>query len=220
MTVSDLLRCASVAAVFLAGSCAAPVPGGFADPALNHPVTVDPHYVETAFTAPSPDAGLPPTESTRLGELVSAYLDHGHGSIAVSVPDGPGAAAIIAYFGEKLASLGVARGQILVGTYAGEEGAPVRLGYLDYAAQSDRCGDWSSNVAYTLSNRPMDNFGCANQHNLAVQVADPRDLAAPRDASAANAARRASVMDKYEKGSATAAAKSGTDSAKISDVGK
>lgn len=220
MTVSDLLRCASVVAVFLAGSCAAPVPGGFADPALNHPVSVTPRYVETTFMVPAPDAGLPPAESTRLGELVSAYLDRGHGSIAVSVPDGPGASAVIAYFGEKLASLGISRGQILVGTYAAENGAPVKISYLDYAAESSRCGDWSNNVAYNLSNRPMDNFGCATQHNLAAQVADPRDLAMPRDASAANAARRASVMDKYEKGSATTSAKSGSDAAKISDVGK
>lgn len=220
MTVSDLLRCASVVAVVLAGSCAAPVPGGFADPALNHPVSVTPHYVETAFAVPAPDAGLAPVESTRLGELVSAYLDHGHGSIAVSVPDGPDASAVIAYFGEKLASLGISRGQILVGTYAGENGAPVKISYLDYTADSSRCGDWSNNVAYTQSNRPMDNFGCATQHNLAAQVADPRDLTTPRDASAANAARRASVMDKYEKGSATSSAKSGSDAAKISDVGK
>lgn len=219
MTASDILRCVSIAAIFLAGSCAAPEPGYFADPMANHPLSVQPHYVEAGFTAPAPQGGLNPADSKRFGHFVADYLDHGHGTISVSVPDGPAAASLIAYFGEKLASLGVPRERILVGSYAAEEDAPVKLGYLDYAIKSDPCGDWSDNNAFTLTNRPMTNFGCATQHNIAVQLANPKDLVSPQTGTSPDAARRTAVLDKYEKGTSTGTEKPSGQSAKIADVG-
>lgn len=219
MTASDILRCVSVAAIFLAGSCAAPETGYFADPMANHPLSVQPHYVEADFTAPAPQGGLNPVDSTRFGHFVADYLDHGRGTITVSVPDGPAASGLIALFGEKLASLGVPRERILVGTYAAEADAPVKLGYLDYAIKSDPCGDWSENAADNLTNRPMANFGCATQHNIAAQLANPKDLVSPEAGTAPDAVRRTTVLDKYEKGTSTATDKPSGQSAKISDVG-
>jgi pilus assembly protein CpaD len=113
--------------------------------------------------------------------------------------------------------MGVSRSRILVGEH---DGAGVELNFIEYAAHTDECGDWSVNAGDTASNLPMPNFGCATQHNIAVQVADPRDLVAPRTMDQADAKRRAVITDKYQKGSVTAAEKTAEQSAAVADVNK
>jgi pilus assembly protein CpaD len=220
--LSFILRYVAVAAVVLAGSCAAPVNDAenlLTDPAANHPITVEPHAAEISFAAPSPSAGLNPADAGRFGAFVADFLEKGSGAITVSVPAGPGAPDATAYFGEKLASLGVPRSRILVGSHAGADGQ-VKVGYVDYRARAEPCGNWSKNVAFTTSNEPMLNFGCATQHNIAAQVVEPHDFVSPRPMSDADAARRATVLGNYEKGKATAAEKTEEQSGKVSDVAK
>lgn len=45
------------------------------------------------------------------------------------------------------------------------------------------------------------------QHNIAAQVADPRDLLGPREAGTVDTARRALTIDLYERGQPSAAVK-------------
>lgn len=219
MSVREALCCVSLATIFLTGSCSSPQTGYYADPAANHPLSVEPHYAEAAFVAPALAGQLPPQDSARLGSFVADFLEYGRGAISIAAPAGGAADSAIAFFGEKLASLGVPRERIIVGTYPAGEDGPVKIGFMDYAVRSDACGRWTENVGDTLSNRPMSNFGCANQHNLAVQVADPHDLAGPRPADPADSMRRGVVLDKYQKGGDTAGSKSDSNGAKISDIG-
>ncbi|MDE2133119.1 MAG: CpaD family pilus assembly protein [Alphaproteobacteria bacterium] len=218
----DTMRCAAVAAVLLAGSCA-----GFSnedapssDGAVNHPISVEPHYNAIKLPFSAPDAGLLPDDAARFDEFVADYLEHGNGSISVSAPTGPESSAAIGYFAERLASLGVPRSRILVGTHdpaGGDTG--VEIGYLGYVAHADPCGDWSKDLAATGSNQTAPNFGCAVQHNIAAMVSDPRDLVQPRPLADGDAARRATVLGNYEKGKVTSAEKTTDQSVKVSDVG-
>jgi pilus assembly protein CpaD len=57
-------------------------------------------------------------------------------------------------------------------------------------------------------NLPYPNFGCAQQHNLAAQVANPADLLGPRTVEPADGERRAVVFDKFRQGRPTPAEKS------------
>jgi pilus assembly protein CpaD len=225
MTTKDLLRLASLAAVLLAGSCAAPSNDGtglMSDGAVNHPIVVEPtaQTIDVAFAGTA--AGLAPQDDSRVSAFVADFMEHGNGAISVSVPDGPGSADTITWFGEHLAEMGVPRSRILVGQH---DGANVEISFITYTAHSGECGDWSQNAGDTSSNLPMPNFGCSTQHNIAAQVADPRDLIEPRGMSAADAARRAIVIGKYEKGEITQADKNKTDkvneqSGSETDVGK
>jgi pilus assembly protein CpaD len=210
MNKTDLFRAAAVSAVLLAGSCASPVNDGsiVADPLANHPIVVEPGYRSVEISFVSAGAGLTTNDALRFDSFVQDYLSRGNGAISISAPKGPMADAAIAYFGERLADAGVPRSQILVGTHdvvAGD--TRVELGYVSYVAKTDGCGDWSKNAANTASNLPMPDFGCATQHNVAAMVADPRDLVSPRSISAADAARRSTVMGHYEKGEITSADK-------------
>ena len=75
------------------------------------------------------------------------------------------------------------------------------------------------NVAYN-SNRPHWNHGCATQRALAAQVAEPADLVQPRAETPILTSRRATVLDKYRKGEATATQYPDANKGKISDVGQ
>ena len=221
-TIKNVLRGAAVAAVLLAGSCAAPVNDGNApmsDPALNHPIAVEPHFTTLKLSFSAPQAGLLPDDAARLDAFVADYLSRGSGSISISAPAGADAQTALGYFGTRLFNMGVPRSRILVGTHDG--GDPrVEVGFIAYSARTDDCGDWSENLGDTAANLPAKNFGCAVQKNIAAQLADPRDLIEMRPADSADATRRAAVVDKYEKGQPTAAVKTSEQSGAVSDVNK
>src|SRR5262249_49669927 len=137
----------------------------------------------------------------------------------VTAPAGPAAQQTLSYFGERLAAAGVPRSRIMVGTRNDGDGR-VELSYVGYVAHTDGCGDWSSQQASdTASNLTMENFGCAVQHNIAAQIANPRDLVDSPALGQSDAMRRATVMGAYEKGTPTAANKNADQSVAVSDVG-
>ena len=211
---SHMMRFAALAAVLLAGSCAAPTNDDvrFADPAASHPITVQPDYRAVKVSFPDGAAGLMPEDSAQLDGLVHDYMQSGNGAISVSVPDGPDSSRAISYFGERLVDMGVPRSRILVGARPLADGdRRVEISFVSYVAHTEPCGDWSADASETASNLPMPNFGCAVQHNVAAMVANPRDLDQPRGLGAADATRRAAVMGHYEKGEATQADKHTVD---------
>jgi pilus assembly protein CpaD len=217
-----LLRAASVGAVLMAGSCAAPTNDGtvFADGLRNHPITVAPHYqtVRVAFSDPS--AGLSPEDGTQLTGFVEDYLSRGDGAISISAPRGPNSPAALAWFGDHLVRMGVPRARILVGTHDDAAGdARVEIGYIAYSTRMAACGNWSEDASDSANNLPLPDFGCSVQHNVAAMAADPRDLVAPRGMDAGDATRRETVVDSYEKAQNTGAAKSAAQSATLSSVG-
>jgi pilus assembly protein CpaD len=221
-SAKDFLRVASLFAVLAAGSCAAPIngEGGLVDdPMVNHPIVVAPHYRSIRLSFSAPQAGLMPDDAQRFDDFVAAYIQHGNGAISISAPTGRDAQAAIGYFGERLASAGVPREHILVGTADTRDGK-VEIGYIGYQATTDTCGDFSSNLGDTASNRTSANLGCATQHNIAAMVADPRDLMGPATMASGDASRRATVYDNYRKGQPTGATLSADQSGAVSDVAK
>lgn len=220
---TEVLRVASLLAVLAAGSCASPIndeAGLVDDPIANHPIQVQPQYHSLKLPFVAAAAGLMPDDAARFDSFVAEYVQHGNGAISIAAPAGRDSSAAIAYFGERLAAAGIARDRILVGTRqdANTDGK-VELGYIAYRAATTACGDWSNNAGYTASNRVSPNFGCATQANLAAMVADPRDLAAPRDMGPGDAARRATVYDNYKAGKPTGAEHSTEQSGAVSSVG-
>ena len=95
----------------------------------------------------------------------------------------------------------------------------ISAGYIVYGAKTDPCGNWSQNAADMAQNLPMPDFGCSNQHNLAAMISEPRDLMTPRGMTPADATRRGTVINTYEKAQSTASAKSQDQNANLSSVG-
>ncbi|MBV9330443.1 MAG: CpaD family pilus assembly protein [Alphaproteobacteria bacterium] len=217
---SERLRLAALAATLLAGSCASDDGDRFlsSDGAQNHPIVVQPSDRSLRLPFSAPDAGLMPEDSARLEGFVSDYLMQGSGAISVSAPEGPDSRVAIAYFGERLARMGVPRGRILVGTHDARDNE-VQLDFIGYEAHTDKCGDWSQNLSDTAANDTSPNFGCAVQQNIAAMVTNPRDLASPQAEESADAARRSVALQHYEKGEVTSATKGKDQSGAVADVG-
>ncbi|HEY1961623.1 MAG TPA: CpaD family pilus assembly lipoprotein [Rhizomicrobium sp.] len=212
---NHVMRLATLSAMLLAGSCAAPVEEQFrwSAPDSAHQITVAPDYraVRVAYTG----GPLAPEDAGKLDRVVQDYLAQGDGSLSVSAPEGQDSSQAITYFGERLAQMGVPRSRILVGTHPVNDGdRRVEVGFVAYVAHTDPCGDWSKDASKTGDNLPMPDFGCASQHNLAAMVVDPRDLdQARRLDDAPDATRRAVVIGHYEKGEITQADKRTSDKA-------
>ncbi len=211
-TKTFLIRGAAIAALMMAASCVAPTNdanGIMPDGAANHPITVEPAYrsLKVGFSG-----ALGRDDAARLDAFVADYRDHGNGSISVSAPATLGARNAISFFADHINAMGIPRDHILVATHDTPDGdARVEINYIAYQAHTEKCGDWSENLDFTLGNSTPKNFGCAVQQNIAAQIADPRDLMGPRGMGESDAARRITVMGKYEQGQITAADKRKSD---------
>jgi pilus assembly protein CpaD len=224
MDIKYLLRGFSLAAVLMAGSCAVPPTNDgksiVEDGAVNHPIEVEPAYQSMKLYYSPADTGISPADQARFDSFVADYQDHGNGSIAVSAPAGINSKAMIGFFAQRINDMGVPKDHILVASHDAPDGdMRVEINYVSYQAHTDKCGDWSENLAYSADNLTPKNFGCSVQHNIAAQVADPRDLLGPRPMDAASAVRRAAAMNNYEKGAITSSAKSSDQSAPGSGIG-
>ena len=218
----NILGCTALLAFLMAGSCAAPTNDGFGlvdRGADNHPITVAPEYRAIQLSASG--AGLSPEEAARFDQFITSWRHTSSGSISITVAEGMGASSTISYYGEKLAAMGVPRDRIIVSTRSNVAPGQVEIGFIGYQASVQPCGNWSSNLGYTASNRVSKNFGCANQNNLAAMVSDPRDLIGPRTMdSETDMKRRATVADKYQKGDITANTKNADNKAAVSEVNR
>jgi pilus assembly protein CpaD len=209
------LRAAALAAVLMAGSCSTTDPNSvvWEDGARNHPIAVEPSYrsLKVQFTGSA--EGINTEDAAKFDVFVADYRVHGNGSLGISVPNGPASRAAITYFGERAAATGISRDKILVSTRDVANGdTRVDISYIAYTASTQACGDWSENESYSLDNRTPKRFGCSVQQNIAAMVADPRDLLGPGAMGPVDTSRRAAVMDHYEKGEVTQAAKHSADS--------
>lgn len=216
METRILFRGLCLMAVLSAGSCAMPMQDAatatMEDPVANHPIAVEPSYQSIRLFYSPADSGISPADRARFDSFIADYEAHGNGAIAVSAPNGVNSQAMIAFFAQRINDLGVAKDHILVASHDAPDGDQrVEINYVSYEAHTDKCGDWSENLAYTADNLTPKNFGCAVQQNIAAQIADPRDLMQPRTSDDADAARRAGVVSNYEAGKVTSADKRKSD---------
>jgi len=116
---------------------------------------------------------------------------------------------------------------IYVGVYPVSDpnlAAPIRLSFTGIKAKvAGGCGEWPDDLASGASldgwqNRTFYNFGCANQATLAAQVADPRDLAAPRAESPSDIETRMRAIARVRQGNDPSTAWT-TKQSSISSVG-
>jgi pilus assembly protein CpaD len=213
---ASLLRASLAATALALAACASPINGPEAafNPMLRFPINVEPRMATLHIAY---DRGVDQGANAQLARFAKDYLDRGAGSIAVSAsPAQPQAPSEIA---ERLVSYGIPRNKILIGNQdtfgaAGD----VKISYIRYEADAPACGNWSVNLGDVSSNKPSPNFGCATQHNLAAQVADPRDLVSPWPLDPDDSTRRLTVLDKYRKGESTISEKTAAQSGAVSTV--
>jgi pilus assembly protein CpaD len=203
-----------------------------ADYRLRHPITLQESSRTLELFIGTNRGELDPTQRAQVLAFGLGWKRAATGGIVVERPVGSSneraAAAAMHEVVSILAASGLPPQGIAVETYqaTGPNLATVRISYPRIQAQAGPCGLWPQDIGPSFNrdyfeNQPPWNFGCATQHNLAAEVADPSDLVQPRAETAAYTMRRTTVMQKYTAGqNPSTEDSSSANSAKISDIGK
>ncbi len=152
--------------------------------------------------------GLSAHQRAALADYARRYLDAGGEGVSVKAPAGGGEAAIRMAYAVKaeLQAQGVRSAEIVMDPYAADKpDAPILVVYQHWVAKPILCGRAWQDIVAKNSNTVQPNFGCAATANMAAQIADPRDIAAPRASDPSDAGRRTAVIDAYRRGDVTSA---------------
>ncbi|HEX8571103.1 MAG TPA: CpaD family pilus assembly lipoprotein [Caulobacteraceae bacterium] len=155
----------------------------------------------------APHGSLSPAQESALADLADRWRDAGEGPILIQAAHGGHGMHTAHAAAETLRASGVPAAFVRVTPLDGAEGPPppVRVGYSRLVAVGPQCANLWPDLTHTAANLPQSTFGCSVTANIAAQVADPRDLVAPRASYPADAVRRATVLAKYRQGEPTGA---------------
>lgn len=192
------------------GACASTGPAGPAPvtPLARFSLQVEPGVDRIALAVH--DDGLSSNQQAAIQDLVNRYEVGGTGWIKVEGPSGddPVSAQQTYAVRTALQQAGVPSEHIqLAGYYAPDPRAPVLVGFDTVRAVVPDCASVSRDMSGRFSNQGSTSLGCAINANMAAQIADPRDIVAPRLMTPADSGRAAVVFDHYRKGEATSAAR-------------
>jgi pilus assembly protein CpaD len=186
------------------------------DPSQRHPIMVSQQPAAINLRVAKGSQGLSSPQRDQVADFLEHYRSTGmaNGRLVISVPSGSpnesSAIRAVQDIRQLTADFGFSESTIALEPYrAGRDaGAPIRLAYLRFVADGPACGAWPSNLGADPRNVHYENFGCAQQRNLAAQIVNPGDLIGPRSMTPSDPERRAVVFDKYQKGEASASQKS------------
>jgi pilus assembly protein CpaD len=210
---------ASLLALSAAGCKSLDEPGvygaGFTivDPLQKNPIMVSQQPATLNLRVPRNASGLSDSQRRDVAGFLHHFRNTGMGNtrLVISVPAGsPNEAAAMRMMSEiksMVVDFGFSDTVTVTEPYSVPRNseAPLRLSYLQYIAEGPACGRWPTNLARQKDNLNYDNFGCAQQRNLAAQVANPADLIGPRSMTQSDTERRSVVIGRYENGENTAA---------------
>lgn len=170
-----------------------------------HPIVVGEAEKVIDIPIASGDRHLSIGQSEVIAGFATNYLGTSSGPIQILAPQGAAnssaAMAASTDIRKLLRKMGVADNRIVQTSYAADgygSAAPVRISYRAITAQTQPCGEWPEDMTLNTSqNNNYYNFGCANQANLAAQIANPNDLLGPRRMTPADAAQREQAIERY-----------------------
>jgi pilus assembly protein CpaD len=176
------------------------------NPAARFSLQVEPDVDRIALSVH--EDGLSSNQNAALAAIVARFGQAGAESLRIEAPSGddPVSADFAWRIKGALEAMGAPVGAVqVVGYAAPDPRAPVVVGFETVRAVVPQCGTYWGNLSRTNRNEVSANFGCSVNANLAAQIADPRDIVAPRGMTPSDSGRRAVVFDNYRKGEATAA---------------
>ncbi len=196
------------------------------DPQTHHPIGFGAR-TETLFVEVSPSArGLSANQEADVYRFVQRYKAESTGSLRIGAPKSAGGHLAVSQsmrqVEEIVRNAGIDPRAIHVARYSGPSkyGPALKLDYDRTVAEPPQCGDWSDDLGLNRERLPYNNFGCATQRNLALTVANARDLQGPQDETPRSSERRDSQWSKYISGDKAAASADGGTTSSSSEAGK
>ncbi|MDX2258344.1 MAG: CpaD family pilus assembly protein [Hyphomicrobiaceae bacterium] len=184
------------------------------DPEKRHPIGFG-QRAETLYVEMGEKGdGLAPNQRADVHRFLREYKAGSAGPLTVAAPGSVrGHLAMSRSIRDVLdivREAGIPEGAVSVVRLAehehGDYGPSMRLTFGKIVAVPPECGSWPDNLARNRELIPHENFGCAAQRNLALTVANARDLERPQAESPRSSERRSAQWSKYISGGAGDAA--------------
>ena len=173
------------------------------DPDKRHPIgysrQTEALYVEVVASSD----GLSPNQQADVWRFLERYKSQSSGPLKISAPSSVrGHLAVsrsVKHVEEMVSGAGIPRSAVLESRHQGatEFGPALKLAYERPVALAPACGDWPEDLGRDRERVHYDDFGCASQHNLAMMVANARDLRVPQEETSRSAERRDVIWSQY-----------------------
>ena len=210
---SPVTVAAALAAVLAAGlvvtGCGGVAAGGTAmplTPISRYSLQVEPGLDRIALAVH--ENGLSGPQRAALSALAGRFNVAGADHIRIEAPSGDDPVSGEAAWGARAAleQAGVPADRIRVAAYtAPDPRAPVLAGFETLRAHVPDCAGRHGDMGGRTSNQSSIGLGCAINANMAAQIADPRDIVAPRAMTPSDSGRAAVIFDNYRSGQASSA---------------
>ena len=168
--------------------------------AINYTSEAETLYVEL----PSGGGDLSRNQAADVRRFVERYKVESTGGIRISAPRSAGGRFAIARSMRQVEDIvsgaGIPRDAIRLQDYSGhnpEFGPALRIAYRKPVALPPHCEDFSKDMGVDRERLPTRNFGCATQSNLALMVANSRDLKHPQHSAPRSSERRSVTWTDY-----------------------
>jgi pilus assembly protein CpaD len=156
-------------------------------------------YVEVAPTG----EGLSPNQETDVYRFIERYKAEGSGRLKIAAPASAKghltASRSVRQIEELVIGAGIPQRAIepVRSDAGGRQSGAIKLAYERPVAVAPHCGDWPEDLGQNRERLPYPQHGCATQRNLALTVANSRDLNEPQDETPRSSELRSSHWGKY-----------------------
>lgn len=173
------------------------------NPVKRHAIGFGSH-AESLFVEVAPSGGgLSSNQHADVWRFVDRYKKESNGSIKISAPGSASGhlatTRSVRQVEEIVRDAGIDSSAIEIVRHQGSSrmGPAVKLAYDRPVVAPPACADWHSDLGENRERLPYNDFGCASQRNLALTVANARDLQTPQEETPASSERRSSTWSTY-----------------------
>lgn len=174
------------------------------DPEKNHAIHFSSETETLYVELPHGGQSLSHNQAADVRRFVERYKAESKGNIRIAAPRTMGGRFAVARSMRQVEDIvsgaGIPRHAIQLQDYSGrnpEFGPAIRLGYRRPVALPPQCEDFSKDIGVDRERLPTRNFGCASQNNLALMVANSRDLQFPQASAPRSSERRSATWTEY-----------------------
>lgn len=199
-----------VAGLALAGCVDDMTAAAISNPAAHHPVSYGASPESLLVQVAPYGRGLSANQEADVWRFIERYKAESTGSLRIEAPKAAAVSRSMRQVEGLVNNAGIdpRAVQIARNGGGGRYGPAVRLTYDRTVAVPPDCGDWSDDLGENRERLPYNNFGCASQRNLALTVANGRDLQMPQQETPRSSERRSTTWSEYV-GAATGSSASG-----------
>ncbi|MCB1521274.1 MAG: CpaD family pilus assembly lipoprotein [Hyphomicrobiaceae bacterium] len=174
------------------------------DAAHRHPIAFSARSEALYVEVPRERDGLSGNQEVDVARFLARYKSEAQGPLSVALPLSArghmAASRSVREIEDLVERAGIPRDAIRHdrSRHRDPTGPSVKLSFVRAVAMPPVCGDWPDDLGRVGRERlPHDGFGCATQRNLALTVANARDLQVPQDETPRSSERRAQTWSKY-----------------------